>query len=159
MESDQGQRPDQGEVGLPASASLGAPTLTVLERQQVVRRVPEWVQVAAYSHVEWSTQACGLAELGRDEGIVRKDWGIGCYFADAPKSAERRNLRQLGIEEDEIEVTPLKVHQSLVKAVSLRYVESAAASEREHLKDELAIKVVVLDEKDFRGGDHGNRPS
>ena len=161
MESDQYQWWGQAEIGWRSrrEAPLRAPTLTALEDEQALDRAPQRIEVAADGHVEGAAQARRLTELRRDERIVGEDRGIGCDLAHGAERAEGRDLRELGVEKDQIEAAAAKVDKALVKAVRLGDVHSAASPKREEFKDQLTIEIFVLDEKDFRCRDHGDQPS
>lgn len=161
MESERGQWKGEAEIEWRAEARppLGAAPLTCLEDQQVFDCVPQRIQVAANGYVEGSAQARCLTELSRDERIVGKDRCIRCNLAHRAERAEGRDLGELGVEENQIETATAKVYKTLVKAMCLGDVHSAASTEREEFKHQLTIEIVVLDEENFRCRDHGSQPS
>src|SRR5262249_33889115 len=128
--------------------------LSAFEREDVIDRVPQRIEVAAHGNVEGSAEARSLTKLGGDERIVRENRGIGSRLAQRTEGAQRRNLLQLGVEENQIEALTPKADEPLVESMRLGHVDSPATSKGEDFLDQLAIEIVVLDEEDFSCGDH-----
>src|SRR5262249_10958040 len=99
-------------------------------------------------------EACRLAQLRRDKGVVRQDCSVRRGLTHAAERAEGGNLGKPGVEENQIESTPPQMHEPLMKPVGLGHVYPPPSPKRENFQDKLAIELVVLDQKDFRCGDH-----